>query len=47
MNSFHTAVCNVKQWSVEYILTADNPKEAYDISIINTLKNDSNLLQSS
>jgi hypothetical protein len=47
MNAFHAAVCNVMQWSVEYILTADNSKEAYDIAIIDTLKNDSNLLQSS
>ena len=35
------------QWSVEYILTADNSKEAYDIAIIGTLKNDSILRQSS
>jgi hypothetical protein len=47
MNSCHAAVCNVMQWSVEYILTADNSKEAYDIAIIGTLKNDSILLQSS
>ena len=38
MNSCHAAVCNVMQWSVKYILTADNSKEAYDIAIIGTLK---------
>ena len=46
-NSFHAVIYNVMQWSVEYILTADNSKEAYDIAIIGTLKNDSILLQSS
>ncbi len=38
MNLCNAAVRNVMQWSVEYILTADNSKEAYDIAIIGTLK---------